>query len=92
MQDLEKQIIELIQNNTHLSDDLKKRYIMALFLMDSSQYVNYMKLLQGFSQKCHEVEAGLFILNADEARRMQMTFEDVKRDILKKIQNKNKLK
>ena len=32
MTDIEKQIIDLIEGNSHLSTDLKKRYILALFL------------------------------------------------------------
>ena len=88
MLDIEKQIIELIQNNTHLSDDLKKRYIMALFFMDSGKQVEYLRLLQNFTRKCHETETGLFILNEGEANRLRATFDDIKRDILKKIQNK----
>jgi len=31
MTDLEQKIIDLIEGNSHLSNDLKKRYILALF-------------------------------------------------------------
>lgn len=89
MTDLETQIITLIHENKHLSDELKKRYILAMFMMDSAKLAEYLRLIQNFSRRCSEVDTGLFILSADEQHKLKMDFDEVKRDILKKIQNKN---
>lgn len=90
MTDLEKQAIDLIQNNRYLSEELKKRYTLSLFMMNSDQQKQYFMLLQGFSRRCSEVDRGLFILRADEAGELKTSFDEVKRDILKKMQEEKR--
>ena len=87
MTDLETQILGLIQGNRHLSEDLKKNYILALFLMDTGKHEEYLKLMQNFTRRCQEVEKGIFILKADEAADLRQDFDAIKKDILKKIQS-----
>ena len=89
MTDIEQQILELIQNNHHLSDDLKQRYILALFLMDSGEQEEYLRLVQAFTYRCNAVERGIYIVRDDEKEKVMRTLEDVKQDILNKIQSNN---
>lgn len=89
MTDIEKQIIDLIENNHHLSEDLKKRYILALFLMDSSEQAEYLRLAQAFTYRCNAVERGIYIVRDDEKTKIMRTLEDVKKDILDKIHSNN---
>ncbi len=89
MTDIEQQIIDLIENNHHLSDDLKKRYILALFLMDSSEQHEYLRLVQAFTYRCNAVERGIYIVRDDEKEKVMRTLEDVKKDILSKIHSNN---
>ena len=85
MNDAEQQAIELIQNNQNLSDDLKQRYILALFLMDDKEQREYLKLLKAFSYRCEVAERGIFMVNPDEANTIMRTLDDVKKDIINKI-------
>ena len=62
MTDLEKQIIELITTNRHLSEELKKRYILAMFLMESAKQDEYLRLLQSFTWRCKQTDRGIFIV------------------------------
>ncbi|MBU0577924.1 hypothetical protein KJ742_07395 [Patescibacteria group bacterium] len=89
MTEIEKQIVNLIENNHHLSDDLKKRYLLALFLMDSSEQEEYLRLVQAFSYRCNAVERGVYIVRDDEKEKVMRTLEDVKKDILSKIHSNN---
>ena len=89
MTDIEQQIIDLIENNHHLSEDLKKRYILALFLMDSDEQHEYMRLVQAFTYRCNAVERGIYIVRDDEKAKIMRTLEDVKKDILAKIHSNN---
>ena len=89
MTDIEQQIIDLIENNHHLSDDLKKRYILALFLMDSGEQAEYLRLVQAFTYRCNAVERGIYIVRDDEKGKVMRTLEDVKKDILSKIHSNN---
>ncbi|MBN2087007.1 hypothetical protein JW758_01535 [Candidatus Peregrinibacteria bacterium] len=89
MTDIEKQIIDLIENNHHLSEDLKKRYILALFLMETGEQVEYLRLFQAFTYRCNAVERGIYIVRDDEKAKVMRTFEDVKKDILDKIHSNN---
>lgn len=89
MTDIEQQILALIENNHHLSDDLKKRYILALFLMDSREQQEYLKLIQAFTYRCNAVERGIFIVREDEKAKVMRTLDDVKKDIFNKIQSNN---
>ena len=89
MTDIEKQIIELIEGNPHLSTDLKKRYILALFLMEYKEQEEYLKLIQAFTYRCNAVERGIYIVKADEKEKIMKTLNDVKEDILNKIKSNN---
>lgn len=89
MTDIEIQIIDLIEGNAHLSMDLKKRYILALFLMGTDEQEEYLQLIQAFTYRCNAVERGIYIVNADEKEKVMKTLSDVKEDILKKIKSNN---
>lgn len=89
MTDTEKRIIDLIENNAHLSTDLKKRYILALFLMGTNEQADYLKLIEAFTYRCNAVERGIYIVRADEKEKVMKTLNDVKEDILKKIKSNN---
>ena len=89
MTDIEQQIIKLIEGNANLSDDLKKRYILALFLMDMDEHEEYLKLFQAFNYRCNTVERGVYIVRADEREQALRTLEDIKKDILGKIHSNN---
>ena len=87
MTHLEEQIIHLVKNNSHLSDELKTRYILALFLMESSQQLEYLRLIEALDYRCKSAEKGIFIVKAEEKENVMKTLEDVKTDILNKIQS-----
>ncbi len=89
MTDIEQKIIDLIENNAHLSTDLKKRYILALFLMESQEQAEYLKLIQAFTYRCNAVERGIYIVKADEKEKVMKSLDEVKEDILKKINSNN---
>ena len=89
MTDLEQQIIDLIEGNSHLSTDLKARYILALFLMESYEQAEYMKLIEAFTYRCNAVERGIYIVKADEKDTVMKSLEQVKEDIMKKINSSN---
>jgi len=89
MTDNEKRIIELIENNQHLSTDLKQRYILALFLMGTHEQEDYLKLIEAFTYRCNAVERGIYVVKADEKEKVMKTLDDVKEDILKKIKSNN---
>ena len=89
MTDIETQIIDLIEGNRHLSTDLKKRYILALFLMETAEQEEYLKLIQAFTYRCNAVERGIYIVKSDEKDQVMKTLSDVKEDILKKIESNN---
>lgn len=89
MTDLEQKIIDLIKGNQNLSEDLKQRYILALFLMGTDEQQQYLHLIEAFNYRCNVVERGIFILREDEKQHVMRTLEEVKEDILKKIHSKN---
>lgn len=89
MTDIEKKIIDLIENNQHLSTDLKKRYILALFLMGTEEQEEYLKLIEAFTYRCNAVERGIYIVKADEKEKVMKTLNEVKEDILNKIKSNN---
>ena len=89
MTDLEQQIIELVTNNRHLSGELKKRYILAMFLMENEKQLEYLRLLQAFERRCTEMDRGVFIVKPDEMKNILKTYEDTKKDILKKLNINN---
>ena len=85
MNSLETKIIELIQSNKHLSEELKARYILALFLMETKEQEGYLGLIEAFNYRCNAIERGVYIVKADEKEKVMKTLEEVKEDILKKI-------
>jgi len=89
MTDIEQQILALIESNYHLSDDLKKRYILALFLMETKEQEEYLRLIQAFTYRCNAVERGIFVVRDDEKAKVMRTLDDVKKDIMSKIQSNN---
>jgi len=89
MTDLEKQIIELLTANRYLSEELKKRYILAMFLMESAKQEEYLRLLQSFTWRCKQTDRGIFIVKPNEMKEVIRTYEDAKKDILKKLNINN---
>lgn len=87
MSDLETKIIELIKNNSHLSEELKTKYILALFLMESKEQKEYFRLIEAFNYRCNAAERGIFVVKAEEKEKVMRTLEEVKEDILNKIQS-----
>lgn len=87
MSEIEKQIIDMIESNPHLSEELQKRYILALFLMTTKEQEEYLRLIQAFTYRCNSAEKGIYVLRADEAQKVMRTLEDVKQDIINKIQS-----
>ncbi len=85
MTDLEEKIIDLIKNNSHLSDELKARYILAMFLMDRDDQPNYLKLIEAFNYRCNAAERGVYIVKNEEKDDVLRTFDAAKEDILNKI-------
>lgn len=93
MNSIEKQVLELVQNNKYLSEDLKKRYLVALFLMEYEKQEEYLKLLQAFTKRCEEMDRGIFVVHPAEMGTMLRTYDQAKTDILKKLNpNGNGLK
>ncbi len=89
MTELEQQIIDMIEGNAHLSDDLKKRYILSLFLMETPEQLEYKKLIEAFTYRCKSIERGIYIVKADEKAEVLRTLDQVKSDILSKINQTN---
>jgi predicted aldo/keto reductase-like oxidoreductase len=85
MNPIEKQIIDLINANRYFSEDLKKRYIVAMFLMEYEKQEEYLKLIQAFGKKCEEMDRGIFIVHPNEMGTMLRTYDQAKADILKKL-------
>ncbi|PIZ72014.1 hypothetical protein COY07_03925 [Candidatus Peregrinibacteria bacterium CG_4_10_14_0_2_um_filter_43_11] len=85
----EKQIIDLIQNNKFLSDDLKKRYILALFMMDSAKQKDYLTLWGAFETRCQKVQHRDIKLTVQETQGVLRTVDEVKQDLIKKIKSSN---
>ena len=85
MTDLERQIIALIEGNPYLSEALKKRYILALFLMDTSEQSEYLQIMKAFDYRCKAVERGAYLLQEDQKQQVMRTLDDVKKDLLRKI-------
>jgi len=85
MTTIEQQIIDLIQGNTHLSEDLKNRYILSLFLMETKEQEEYLKLMKAFSYRCEAVERGIYVVTEEEKKEVMRSVDAVKEDILNKI-------
>jgi hypothetical protein len=89
MTKIELQILDLIQSNRYLSQDLKQRYILALFMMRSKEQREYLEIIKAFSIRCEQIDRGLFILPSKEAKRILRTVEEVKQDLIDKINSSN---
>ncbi|MFH1012700.1 MAG: hypothetical protein V1760_03040 [Candidatus Peregrinibacteria bacterium] len=87
MNNIEQEIIKMIEKNEFLSQDLKKRYIVALFLMNDRAQAEYLRLWQAFDGRCKTMEKKPFILEADDMRAIFRTVDDVKKDLIRKIQS-----
>lgn len=85
MSTIEQKIIDLIKGNKYLSEELKTRYILALFLMESKEQEGYLKLIEAFNYRCHSIEKGMYVVKPEEKEKVMKTLEEVKEDILKKI-------
>ncbi len=85
MTNIESKIITLINDNQYLSKELKAKYILSLFLMDREEQEEYLKLIEAFSYRCHAAERGIYILRPDEKEKIMRTLDEVKEDILSKI-------
>ena len=89
MTDLEKQILQLILQNKHFSEELKKQYILALFLMEGEKQEEYLQLIQAFTKRCEQMDRGIFVVRPDEMRRVMRTYAQVKEDLIKKLNTNN---
>ncbi|QQR83859.1 hypothetical protein IPJ72_01470 [Candidatus Peregrinibacteria bacterium] len=85
MTTLEKQIIQLITQNAHFSEELKKRYILAMFLMESDKQQEYKELLEKFTKRCEEMNRGIFVIKPSDLAKTMRTYEEVKKDLLLKL-------
>jgi len=85
MTDLEVQIIALIEGNKFLSDELKKKYILALFLMDRKEQQGYLEVVKAFDYRCGAIDRGMFVLKTDEKQKLMRTLDEVKEDLLRKL-------
>ena len=83
----EAQIIALIEQNKYLSDDLKKRYILALFLMDGPHQADYLELWKAFDNRCQSIAAGNFKLDSADVKAVLRTVDEVKRELIQKIKS-----
>jgi len=89
MTNLEKQIIQLIQQNKYFSTELKNQYILTMFLMEVEKQEEYLGLLQAFTHRCEEMDRGVFVARPDEMKRIMRTYNEVKEDLVKKLSNNN---
>ena len=72
-----------------IEDKLKKRYILALFLMNDEAQQDYLGLWTAFAGRCNTIERGEFTLKSDEAGRVLRTVDEVKKELILKIQSSN---
>ena len=89
MTDIEKQILQLIQQNNHFSEELKKQYILSMFLMESAKQEEYLRLLEAFTRRCQQMDRGIFVVRPSEMKRVLKTYEQVKEDLIKKLNTNN---
>lgn len=85
MTESEHQIVSLLESNPYISNELKKRYLFALFLMNDDEQKEYLEIIKAFDYRCKAVERGMYILSEDEKQGVLRSLEDVKEDILRKI-------
>lgn len=89
MTEIETQIIELVTNNAHFSEELKKRYILSMFLMEADKQEEYLELLKAFTKRCVEMDRGVFVVRPNEMQQVMRTYEEVKTDLFKKLNINN---
>jgi len=87
MTNAEQQIIALIEKNPYLAEDLKKRYILALFLMDTKQQEDYLELWKAFDSRCKNIAAGHFKLETTDVTNILRSVDEVKRELIQKIKS-----
>lgn len=87
MTDLEKKIIQRLTQNQYLSEALKKQYILSMFLMETDKQQEYLNLIEAFEKRCAEMDRGVFVVRPEEMGRVMKTYEQVKQDLIKKINN-----
>ncbi|MFC1729824.1 hypothetical protein ACFL6I_05760 [candidate division KSB1 bacterium] len=85
MTEVESLTIAAINGNQYLSEELKKRYILALFLMESDKQQDFLRLMQVFNNRCREGNRGVFVVKASEINNTMRTYDDVKQDIFRKL-------
>ena len=86
MTNAEQRIIEMIERNGFLSPDLKQRYILALFLMDSPAQEDYLKLWEAFDERCKKEASKPFILEKGDIDTILRSVDEVKKELIQKIQ------
>lgn len=89
MTNIEQQIIALIEGNPFLTEDLKKRYILALFLMDGTHQEEYVELWKAFDNRCKSIQQGQFKLDAQDIKNVLRSVDEVKRELISKIKSSN---
>lgn len=87
MSPIEQEIIALIEQNKFLSDALKKRYILALFLMDTPAQEEYLRLWKAFDSRCQQIKKEPFVLEANDMRNVLRSVDEVKKELIQKIQS-----
>ncbi len=85
----EQQIIALIEGNPYMAEDLKKRYILALFLMNGKAQKEYLELWQAFDNRCKSIQAGNFKLEASDVKNILRSVDEVKKELIAKIKSSN---
>jgi len=89
MTNLEEQIIQLILQSKHFSEELKKQYILAMFLMETEKQQEYLRLVETFIKRCEQLDRGIFVVRPEEMKRVMRTYEQVKEDLIKKLNTNN---
>lgn len=85
MNNIEEDIIKLIHDSNYFSNELKKKYILAMFLMDYDEQNKFLDLLKTFIYRCKLMDRGIFIVKPDERDKVMKSYKEVKEDLIKKI-------
>lgn len=89
MTDLEKQVIQVINQNKYLSDLQKKQYILTVFMMNEVELKEYLHTLMNFQSRCDEMDSGTFKVHQSESVDMMKAYNQVKEKFIKKYKNNN---
>ncbi len=57
--------------------------------METPEQLEYKKLIEAFTYRCKSIERGIYIVKADEKAEVLRTLDQVKSDILSKINQTN---